>query len=38
MYAMVGGMTKLLVFPIADLKAVGQDASNSRPEITWAVT
>jgi hypothetical protein len=37
MYVMVGGMAKLLLPSIADLGTVGQDASDSRPEIAWIV-
>lgn len=34
MYTMVKGIAKLRVAPIADLGTVGQNTSDSRPEIT----
>jgi hypothetical protein len=34
---MVGGVIKLLLAPIADLDAVGQDASDTRSEVAWIV-
>jgi hypothetical protein len=37
MYVMVGGIAKLLLAPIADLNTVGQNASDSGPEIARIV-
>jgi hypothetical protein len=37
MYVMVRRIAKLLLAPVADLDTVGQDASDSRPEIAWIV-
>lgn len=37
-YVMVGGVIRLLLAAIADLDAVGQNPSDSGPEIAWTVT